>query len=301
MKKILIALLLITLATHVLTQDASTVSTCQGGPACNCQGCPNNGGSVPVNSPIIVSTSATIAAPACATPTVKPPVITPPSVCIPTVNAPCIDVPTLNAPCVVAPPTVTPPSPVIPVVTPPKYTPPSYPPQVPPPTYVPVAPKPPVINLPTPPPSYCDNDSQSNKFTLTFKWACRPNVAFDSCLGEVVWNNVIILTIAPSNYLINTASLVVTASVGKNTLQFVGAGTSDSYGLLIDDVSLVRSATTLNIVVNGGFESPNTHGSWTIQNNIQGWRGEGIEIGYGPSAYGVGSSQWCELDGNRNF
>lgn len=255
MKKILIALLLITLATHALTQDVSTVSACQGGPACGCQGCPNNGGSVPVNSPIIVSTSATIAAPACATPTVKPPVITPPSVCIPTIDAPCIDVPTLNAPCVVAPPTVTPPSPVIPVVTPPKYTPPSFPTQVPPPTYIPVAPKPPVIILPTAPPSYCDHDdSQSNKFTLTFKWACRPNVAFDSCLGEVVWNNVIILTIAPSNYLINTTTvLVVTASVGKNTLQFVGAGTSDSYGLLIDDVSLVRSGTTQNIVVNGGF------------------------------------------------
>jgi hypothetical protein len=94
---------------------------------------------------------------------------------------------------------------------------------------------------------------------------------------------------------------VVTAAVGKNTLQFVGAGTSDSYGLLIDDVSLVRAGTTQNIVVNGNFENPNVYGSWQIKTDILGWRGVGIEIGFGPSAYGIGNSQLCELDGNRNY
>ncbi len=302
MKKILIALVLVALFTHTLSQDsAGGSSTCQGA-ACTCQGCPNNGGSVPVNSPIVVSTSATIAPPACATPTVKPPVITPPSVCIPTIDAPCIEVPTLTAPCVVAPPTVDAPTPVIPVVTPPRYTPPTLPPQVPPPTYIPVAPRPPVITLPNAPSSFCDNDeAQSNKFTLSFKYACRPNVALDSCLGEVVWNNVIILSIVPTDNVFHTYSVVVSAGVGKNTLQFAGAGTSDSYGLLIDDVSLVRLGTTQNIVVNGGFESPNTSGAWTIKSDILGWAGIGIEVGFGPNAYGIGSSQLCELDGNRNY
>lgn len=137
---------------------------------------------------------------------------------------------------------------------PPTYTPPTLPPQVPPPNQVPVTPRPPVITLPTPPPSYCDHDdTQSNLFTLSFKYSCRPNVAFQSCLGEVLWNNVIIKTIMPNDYIFHTFSIKVASLVGKNSLQFVGAGTSDSYGLLIDDVSLVRDGTTANIVINGNF------------------------------------------------
>ena len=300
MKKILIVLVLLALATHTVAQDLiAPTSQCQGA-ACTCQGCPNNGGSVPVNDPICISTPPTIAPPACATPTVTPPVITPPTVCIPTVNAPSICVPTLNAPCVVAPPTVTPPSPIIPVVKPPTYTPPGYPTQVPPPTYVPVKPQGPVINLPTPPPSFCNDDTLSNLFTLSFRFSCRPNVALQSCLGEVLWNNVIIKTIIPTDNIFHTFTIKVAAVVGKNSLQFVGAGTSDSYGLLIDDVSLVRDGTTVNIVVNGDFSSPNVYGSWGIFTDIQGWKGIGIEIGF-HTAYGIGTSQECELDGNQNY
>ncbi len=301
MKKILIALVLLALATHTLAQgDVISTTPCQGA-ACTCQGCPNNGGSVPVNDQICISTPTTIAPPACATPTVRPPVITPPSVCIPTIDGPSISVPTLNAPCVVAPPTVNAPTPIIPVVRPPTYTPPTLPPQVPPPNQVPTAPQGPVITLPNRPPSYCDNDdAQSKFFTLSFKYSCRPNVALQSCLGEVLWNNVIIKTIIPTDNIFHTFTIRVAAAVGKNSLQFVGAGISDSYGLLIDDVSLVRDGTTANIVVNGDFSSPNVHGSWGIFTDILGWKGIGIEIGH-PSAYGIGSSQQCELDGNQNY
>ena len=166
---------------------------------------------------------------------------------------------------------------------------------------MPTAPQGPVITLPTRPPSYCDNDdAQSKFFTLSFRFSCRPNVALQSCLGEVLWNNVIIKSIIPTNNIFQTLSIRVAAAVGKNSLQFVGAGTSDSYGLLIDDVSLVRDGTTANIVVNGDFSSPNVHGSWGIFTDIQGWKGIGIEIGH-PSAYGIGSSQECELDGNQNY
>jgi hypothetical protein len=91
----------------------------------------------------------------------------------------------------------------------------------------------------------------------------------------------------------------LTANVGQNSLQFIGAGISDSYGLLVDDVTLVRAGS--NIVLNGDFSSPNVHGSWGIFNDISGWKGTGIEIGFGPSAYGLGTSQECELDGNGNY
>jgi len=45
----------------------------------------------------------------------------------------------------------------------------------------------------------------------------------------------------------------VTVSEGQNSLQIEGAGTSDSYGLAIDNVKLVRVGAAQNIVVNGDF------------------------------------------------
>nr|BAK01612.1 predicted protein [Hordeum vulgare subsp. vulgare] len=290
MKKTLIALLLIALA--VSDQVVTTTNT-QG---CGCDGCSNNG--VPVNQPIVVNTPSTIAPPACAIPTINPPVITPPTVNVPVINAPCINVPTLTPPSVIAPPTVTPPTPVIPVVTPPTYTPPSLP-------QLPggcssTLPTPPVIAPPTAPPSNCPQ-TLSNQFTFTFQYACRPNVAFQSCLGEVVWNNVIVYSVVPSDYSWHSVTLTLTVQSGRNALQFVGAGLSDSYGLLIDNVTLVRQGTTANIVVNGDFSSPNVHGSWGIFNDISGWLGTGIEVGYAPNAYGSGTAQVCELDGNANY
>jgi hypothetical protein len=95
--------------------------------------------------------------------------------------------------------------------------------------------------------------------------------------------------------------LTVNALVGRNTLQFSGAGTSDSYGLLIDDARLIRGSS--NIVINGGFELPNV-ASWGLFTDISGWRGYEIEIGKGNAVYGLigsGSNQVCELDGNRNY
>jgi hypothetical protein len=288
MKKTLIAILLIAL----VAADS----------ACTCNGCPNTGGSVPVNQPIVVSTPPTIAPPACAIPNIAPPVIAPPQVNVPVIDAPCIYVPTLTPPTVVAPPTVTPPTPIIPTVTPPAYCPPSLPPQVPPPNCVPVAPTPPVISIPTPPPSNCNYGSLSNQFTLTFQYACRPGVDFQSCLGDVLWDNIIIYSVVPSDYNWHSISLQVTVIPGKNSLQFEGAGVSDSYGLLIDNIQLIRQGTTTNIVVNGDFSAPNVHGSWGIFNDISGWHGTGIEVG-SYNAYSISSSyyQVCELDGNANF
>ena len=284
-----IAFLLIALATTALATDT----------ACSCNdGCQSG---VPVNQPIVISGPSTIAPPACAIPNINPPVITPPTVNVPNIGAPCINVPTLTPPSVIAPPVVTPPTPVIPVVNPPTYTPPTLPPQVPAPGCLPTLPTPPVITLPTPPPSNCNSGSLSNKFTLTFTYVCRPNVAFQSCAGEVLWNNVIIASIVPSDYLFHTVSFTVYAQVGQNSLQFAGAGRSDSYGLLIDNVGLVRSGTTQNIVVNGDFSVPNVYGSWGIFTDISGWKGVGIEVGHGPNAYGIGSGQLCELDGNGNY
>ena len=71
--------------------------------------------------------------------------------------------------------------------------------------------------------------------------------------GKVYWNNDLIATLAPNDYNVHTFTADVTVVVGTNTLSIQGAGTSDSYGLGIDNVQLVRVGTNNNIVINGGF------------------------------------------------
>ena len=79
-----------------------------------------------------------------------------------------------------------------------------------------------------------------------------------------------------------------------------GEGISDTFGLNVDNVKLVRQGTSRNIVVNGGFEQPCTQGGWKYFNNIPGWKGDEIEIGAGKIYNSNWNSQVCELDGSRN-
>ena len=63
---------------------------------------------------------------------------------------------------------------------------------------------------------------------------------FHSCRGQVLWNGKEVFHINPNNYHIQTKHLVVEVKEGDNKLQFKGQGKSDSYGLTIDNVKLVR-------------------------------------------------------------
>ena len=91
------------------------------------------------------------------------------------------------------------------------------------------------------------------KFQLRFQYACRQGVSFRSCKGDVFWNGKKIFSVAPRDYKVRTKVLYVYVDVGENSLKFQGSGCSDSYGLTIDNVRLVRQGTNVNIVVNGGF------------------------------------------------
>lgn len=75
------------------------------------------------------------------------------------------------------------------------------------------------------------------QYTLSFLAALRNNVAPGSGLFNVYWNDVLVDSYAPLLSSMTTYSKVVTAA-GTNTLRFEGAGTSDSYGAIIDDVQL---------------------------------------------------------------
>ena len=50
--------------------------------------------------------------------------------------------------------------------------------------------------------------------------------------------------------------------------------------------------------MNGDFEKPDVKKGWTVKDEIPGWKGKGIEIGYG-TIYNQGwNSQVVELDGH---
>jgi hypothetical protein len=113
----------------------------------------------------------------------------------------------------------------------------------------------------------------SPRFTLSFSYAARSGVPLESSQIEVLWNNNIISSIFPFDYLLRTATVLVTANPGQNVLSFVASGKSDSYGSDIANIQLIRQGTTNNIVVNGNFSIPNVNGGWAIYNGIYGWTG----------------------------
>jgi len=78
-------------------------------------------------------------------------------------------------------------------------------------------------------------------------------------LANALWNNDIVVSVVPTDYGIYTATVVVTAVVGENILQFEGAGASDSVGLGVTNVALIQQgdSTNTNILINGNFSQPN--------------------------------------------
>ena len=145
------------------------------------------------------------------------------------------------------------------------------------------------------------NQNNVRKYRLSFQYACRQNIAFGSCKGNVFWNGKHVLSINPHDYNVKTKVIDVYAKVGQNMLKFAGAGCSDSFGLTIDNVRLVRYGDKRNIVVNGGFERPCVGRGWKIFNDIPGWWGSGFEVG-SAHLYNCkwGKTQVVELDGHRN-
>ena len=79
---------------------------------------------------------------------------------------------------------------------------------------------------------------------LEFLYALRKDVLPTSGELRVLWNNSVIATLQPALQAMTLYSTYVTAVAGNNTLAFEGWGTSDSYGAVIDAVSLVPEPST---------------------------------------------------------
>ena len=119
-------------------------------------------------------------------------------------------------------------------------------------------------------------------------------------MGKLYWQGKYIYKIAPRDYNVRTVSGWLRVNEGTNRLAFQGFGTSDSYGLTINNVQLIREGTSTNICVNGGFEQPYVGSGWKVYNQIPGWRGSGFEIGSGHHYNRQWKDQVCELDGHQN-
>ena len=140
----------------------------------------------------------------------------------------------------------------------------------------------------------------TKSYKLTFQYACRKNVAFDSCEGKVFWNGAEAHHIVPVDHNVHDQTVNIDIIPGENVLRFEGAGKQDTYGLTIDNVKFVEVGTNSNIVVNGGFEKPDLGKGWKVFDEIPGWKGKGIEVGYG-KIYNQGwNSQVVELDGHNH-
>ena len=124
----------------------------------------------------------------------------------------------------------------------------------------------------------------ADKYTLKFQYACKKNRKFDTCKGDVLWNGKKILQVTPSDHEVHNKVAKVSVQKGENVLRFEGAGVKDGFGLSIDNVKLIQISTGKNIVINGGFERPdlrNKEQKWNMFDNIPGWTGKDIEIGWG--------------------
>ena len=138
----------------------------------------------------------------------------------------------------------------------------------------------------------------TKSYKLTFQYACRKNVAFNSCEGKVFWNGALAHHIVPVDHDVHDQTVNIDIVSGENVLKFEGAGKMDTYGLTIDNVKFVEVGTDSNIVVNGGFEKPDLGKGWKVFDEIPGWKGKGIEVGFG-KIYNQGwNSQVVELDGH---
>ena len=83
---------------------------------------------------------------------------------------------------------------------------------------------------------------KAGKYDLSFLYARRQTGMtgrdLSTCDFNVLWNGSLIWSARPTLGKMTEKDLVLTAKSGFNTLTFQGAGKSDSYGALIDNVKL---------------------------------------------------------------
>jgi len=74
-------------------------------------------------------------------------------------------------------------------------------------------------------------------YTVTFSAALRSGVATSSQGGDILWNDQVIGSFLPGSTVMQGYSFSVVGT-GSDKLSFVGTGTNDSFGTLVDNVAV---------------------------------------------------------------
>ena len=92
-----------------------------------------------------------------------------------------------------------------------------------------------------------------SKYSVTFSAALRKGKPSSTQGGDLYWNNVKIASFLPTSSNMQSYKFTVVGT-GSDKLSFVGTGTSDSYGSLIDNVSVqaVPEPTSMAAMAVGG-------------------------------------------------
>jgi hypothetical protein len=93
-----------------------------------------------------------------------------------------------------------------------------------------------------------------SKYSVTFSAALRKSVATSSQGGDLYWNDVKVGSFLPSSTKMQDYKFFVTGT-GSDKISFVATGKSDSYGTLIDNVSVqaVPEPTSMAALAMGGI------------------------------------------------
>jgi hypothetical protein len=86
---------------------------------------------------------------------------------------------------------------------------------------------------------------------ITFDVAARSGVALSSTGVDVLWNDVVVGSYNPASTAFTSFSILVTGT-GNDKLSFLGTGTSDSLGSLLDNVEVQAVPEPMSMVVIAG-------------------------------------------------
>ncbi len=153
-------------------------------------------------------------------------------------------------------------------------------------------------------------------YTLSVYYTPRALNRANSNSIDVIVDDQVILTLDASQKSWVKYEAVFTASSESAKIQFLATGTSDSFGGLIDSVSVVENGVDgagVNLIQNGSFENGYIvtahNGKWQVFESIEGWAAyvsspvqPRIEIQNGPTIGGLGAQDGLakvELDSHK--
>lgn len=113
------------------------------------------------------------------------------------------------------------------------------------------------------------NVDEDTTLACSFDGAARKGVDLSSNQAQVYINDVLYEDIKPENYNLHHFMFFADVKDGDNTIKFVGTGTNDTVGYVIDNVSCRRrhEAVGDELVHNGGFDDKG-----------EGWTSNDIEV-----------------------